>query len=54
MPRTKKPAPVAWCDEHHRYFFWKFGCTREGKPAKEYPTGEQVRAYYDWAKTGLA
>jgi hypothetical protein len=53
MPRTKRPAPVAWCDEHGRYFFWKTGCTKDGKKQPT-PTNEEVRAYYDWARDNLS
>lgn len=49
---TKKPAAVTWCDEHHRYFFWKTGCTKNGKKQPT-PTNEEVRAYYAWTNQNL-
>lgn len=51
MPtKTKRPAAVSWCTEHGRYFFWKTGCTRDGKP-QSIPTPAEVKAYFDWVKT---
>lgn len=54
MPRAKRPAPVSWCDEHNRYFFYKYGCTKDAQPVKAYPTPDEVRTYFDWAKTALS
>lgn len=47
MPMKRRPRPVARCDEHDRYFFWKTGCG----PDTPIPTETEVRAYYDWART---
>lgn len=39
----RAPAPIGWCDEHQRYFYFAVGC-REGGPR---PSRREIRAWYD-------